>query len=151
MLRTFFLILFLIIQSNVMAQSNDAIQTRPSDFQWENRILVLIGDQESDSLVNEQISAFEGREKGFGDRDLITFFVFRSEPSRLNNTPLHPSSAEDILNQYGSDEPGFRILLIGKDGGVKLRKDNPVSVEDIFGLIDSMPMRQREMRGNNGK
>jgi hypothetical protein len=36
-------------------------------------------------------------------------------------------------------------LLIGKDGGVKLRSSEPVSVKDIFGLIDSMPMRRQEM------
>jgi hypothetical protein len=151
MLRTFFLLLFLIIQTNVMAQSNDAIQTSPSDFQWENRILVLIGNQESDSLVKQQVSALMGTEEGFRDRDLKTFFVFRNDKSRLDDTPLHPSSVKEILKQYGSDQPEFRILLIGKDGGVKLRQDNPVTVEDIFGLIDSMPMRQREMRRNNGR
>jgi hypothetical protein len=35
--------------------------------------------------------------------------------------------------------------LIGKDGTVKLRSAEPVPVKDIFGLIDSMPMRRQEM------
>jgi len=39
----------------------------------------------------------------------------------------------------------FQVLLIGKDGGVKLRSSGPVSMKDLFGLIDSMPMRQQEM------
>ncbi|MBS1237635.1 MAG: hypothetical protein H6R37_879, partial [Deltaproteobacteria bacterium] len=30
-------------------------------------------------------------------------------------------------------------------GGVKLRSSEPVSMKDLFGLIDSMPMRQQEM------
>ena len=41
---------------------------------------------------------------------------------------------------------GERILLVGKDGGVKLRSEEPVSIQRIFDLIDSMPMRRREMR-----
>ena len=43
---------------------------------------------------------------------------------------------------------GFEILLVGKDGGVKLRSPAPVSTRDLFALIDAMPMRQREMREN---
>jgi len=44
---------------------------------------------------------------------------------------------------------GFQVLLIGKDGGVKLRSSEPVSMKDLFGLIDSMPMRQQEMESKN--
>ena len=36
-------------------------------------------------------------------------------------------------------------MLIGKDGGVKLRQEEPISVADLFALIDSMPMRKQEM------
>ena len=40
---------------------------------------------------------------------------------------------------------GSQVLLIGKDGGVKLRSTEPVSTDELFALIDSMPMRRREM------
>ena len=40
---------------------------------------------------------------------------------------------------------GFEVLLVGKDGGVKLRQETPLSVDDLFATIDAMPMRQREM------
>ena len=40
----------------------------------------------------------------------------------------------------------FEVLLIGKDGGVKLRRDKPVAAFEITALIDTMPMRQDEMR-----
>lgn len=148
MIRIFFTVLFLLITISAMAQTDKSIETIPADFQWENRILIVIANQESDRPVTKQLSNFEDHEEGFRERDLITFYLFRNGVSRLHEQPLHPSSAEDILDQYGSGKPGFRLLLIGKDGGVKLRKDTPVSVEDIFGLIDSMPMRQREMREN---
>lgn len=153
MIRIFFPVLILLLTTTIsaMAQSDQPVKKTPSDFQWENRILIVIANQESDSRVSEQLSNFEGSEVGFKERDLITFFLYKNGASRLNEQLLHPSSAEDILKQYGFGEPGFRLLLIGKDGGVKLQKDTPVSVEDIFGLIDSMPMRQREMRENTGE
>ena len=146
-----FSVLFALLTTTVMAQKDDFIEANPADFQWENRILIVIANQESDSLATKQLSNFEGSEEGFKERDLITFFLFKNGVSRLNEQPLHPVSAEDILEQFGSGQPGFRFLLIGKDGGVKLQKDSPVSAEDIFGLIDSMPMRQREMRENKGE
>jgi len=145
-----FSVLFALLTTTVMAQKDDFIEANPADFQWENRILIVIANQESDSLFTQQLSNFKGNEEGLRERDLITFFLFRNGVSRLNEQPLHPSSAEEILEQYGSDQPDFRLLLIGKDGGIKLREKAPVSVEDIFGLIDSMPMRQREMRENTG-
>jgi hypothetical protein len=42
--------------------------------------------------------------------------------------------------------PAFRIRLVGKDGGVKLDQTTPVSVSDLFALIDAMPMRHAEKK-----
>jgi len=38
------------------------------------------------------------------------------------------------------------VLLVDKDGGIKLNRQNETRLEDIFTLIDAMPMRQEEMR-----
>jgi len=35
------------------------------------------------------------------------------------------------------------VVLIGKDGGVKLSTDS-VELADIFSLIDNMPLRQQK-------
>jgi hypothetical protein len=40
----------------------------------------------------------------------------------------------------------FEVLLVGKDGGVKLRRDRVVAPSEIAALIDTMPMRRDEMR-----
>ena len=41
---------------------------------------------------------------------------------------------------------GFMLVLVGKDGGIKLRKPFPWSVREISRSIDKMPIRQREIR-----
>ncbi len=50
-----------------------------------------------------------------------------------------------MSKQFTVSSLGFQLLLLGKDGGVKLRSSN-VSLEDIFSLIDTMPMIRKEMR-----
>ena len=42
----------------------------------------------------------------------------------------------------------FSILLIGKDGGEKLRSHEIPDLDTLFALIDGMPMRPREMSAN---
>jgi len=37
------------------------------------------------------------------------------------------------------------LVLIGKDGGVKLRKPFPWNVREISRVIDKMPMRRQEI------
>ena len=43
-------------------------------------------------------------------------------------------------------ERQFHVLLLGKDGHLKNRWNAPVAPEEVFSLIDAMPMRQSEMR-----
>ena len=38
----------------------------------------------------------------------------------------------------------MKIILIGKDGGIKMEKEE-FDLSAIYELIDSMPMRQQEM------
>lgn len=49
-----------------------------------------------------------------------------------------------LVTREGS--PDFRIRLVGKDGGVKLDSAKPVSCDELFKLIDAMPMRRAEAR-----
>ncbi len=55
------------------------------------------------------------------------------------------SVAPHMRCQFDVGEGEFCTILIGKDGTLKLRSTVLVSVSDIFGLIDTMPMRQEEM------
>jgi hypothetical protein len=59
--------------------------------------------------------------------------------------PDAPVSADDLGDAYDMLPHDFRAVLIGRDGGVKLRQDEPILAADLFALIDSMPMRKQEM------
>lgn len=43
------------------------------------------------------------------------------------------------------------VILIGKDGGAKLRSEKPLSMAKLQETIDAMPMRQDEMNGKKGR
>jgi hypothetical protein len=67
------------------------------------------------------------------DRDLVSIEVIGAAPT--------------LRSRYDvpADTP-FQLLLLGKDTGVKLRRDEAAPMPQVYGLIDAMPMRRREMR-----
>lgn len=53
----------------------------------------------------------------------------------------------DFVVQTRLSAKSFSVVLIGKDGGEKLRRTAVVAPEELFALVDAMPMRRAEMRG----
>ena len=52
------------------------------------------------------------------------------------------------LQKYKVKKEAFVLILIGKDGGEKMRKEQPIQAATLFSTIDAMPMRQAEMRNH---
>ncbi|WP_265499986.1 DUF4174 domain-containing protein [Paracoccus beibuensis] len=91
-------------------------------LRWQTRPVVVLGPGEA---ADAQIAALQAWAAELQDRAVV---ILTDGPGA---EPLRRGAA-------------FRVLLIGKDGGVKLRRDRPVDASEIIGLIDTMPMRQRE-------
>jgi hypothetical protein len=115
-------------------------------YKWKNRIILLASFSASDHKLVQQLGILSGKGPALAERDLILIQLLTKSPSLIEGKTLGQEDAEKIRSRFGISEEGFEILLIGKDGTVKLRSDQPVSSEDLFALIDSMPMRKREMR-----
>ena len=102
-----------------------------SRYLWKNRIILTSVDDE-------------------GHPDLIKLKVEMKEKNCeiLNRDLLHFHFSNDgkIGNQTAKNDQSFRILLIGKDGGIKYESEQFISLLHLFELIDSMPMRQDEMQ-----
>jgi hypothetical protein len=54
--------------------------------------------------------------------------------------------AADLRRRFGVRAGAFRVVLIGKDGGVKIEAAAPLPARRLFETIDAMPMRRDEMR-----
>ena len=79
------------------------------------------------------------------DRDLIIFYE-NNENIYYNFTLVPKTLKESIMfltSQYQIDR---KMILIGKDGGVKRVFSSSDQIHKVFDLIDTMPMRKIEMR-----
>lgn len=135
MVRQQLILLFFLLMS-VMSFSQDL-----KDYRWKNRILLLCEDGEELIQSREQIEKFSSLKRQMEERQLL-ILVF--DGKTLRDKDLNP------LMELGKRiREGFEgVLLIGKDGGVKSESEFFVSPAAIFDIIDSMPMRQAEMRRN---
>ncbi len=140
------IVIVLLSAFEMSSSTTDPIDLNLSDYRWENRIILLFARDGADEQYHHQIELFKSEKAGMTDRDLMVVSVFTDEYSHLNGERITDGSADQIRNRY-RDEPGaFTFILLGKDGGVKIRASEVVEIDKLFGRIDSMPMRQREMR-----
>jgi hypothetical protein len=141
-------ILLFLLLSFSMAQASEkgsVADLNLDALRWKNRVLVIFSPSESDVSFRLQKQGLACSAEGVLERDLMILEIIEQGQSRAENQLLSEKSVRDIRKRFGLQTGTFQVLLIGKDGGVKLRSSEPVSMKDLFGLIDSMPMRRQEM------
>ncbi len=92
----------------------------------------------------------EGARGGFAERDRLRGDLFERDTGNFDGGPVSAEHAAWAWERYGVEPGRFAAVLVGKDGTVKHRFDKPVEPDEIYALIDEMPMRRREMRGRGG-
>ena len=117
-----------------------------NQFQWKNRLLLIFAPQEGDAFAQALQNEILTHPDEISERDLVVFSVFETGPSYMETTRIDPQTAAAIRTKFAAPLGQFTCILVGKDGGVKLKRHAPVKLEEIFGLIDAMPMRREEMR-----
>ncbi|MGD8701149.1 MAG: DUF4174 domain-containing protein [Desulfosarcina sp.] len=122
-----------------------------SDYRWKHRPLFIFAPSASDADYLALDKRLAHRSADIEDRDMIIIRIFEKSPSRVAARPMLPGDAEALRRRFGIAPGRFTVVLVGKDGGVKLVARRDVDLQSIFNLIDSMPMRQQEMRDNPSK
>lgn len=115
------------------------------NFVWKNRPVVVVAPAADDPLLTDQVARLSSRAPALAERDMVVITVADSDV-RVDGKPASGIYADALRARFGIMRGERAVLLIGKDGGVKLRRDTSVAPEELFALIDSMPMRRREMR-----
>ena len=136
-LNNIWLLAVVLISTTTMSQNLDS-------FKWENRILLLRDSDYSSKELKGQLKVLQNHMKKLQDRDILVFIV--TDDAILDTLKRKTIlKSRRIIEAYGlKDFQG--LILIGKDGGIKLKESFVVSPKVIFTLIDSMPMRQAEMK-----
>jgi len=91
------------------------------DLRWKSRPVVILARDQGDPRVDEQIRMLNAAAHGLGERDM------------------------PVLTDFGN-EAEFELRLLGRDGMLKQQFDAPVSADKLFEIVDSMVMRQEEMK-----
>ncbi|MBC7979602.1 MAG: DUF4174 domain-containing protein [Armatimonadetes bacterium] len=113
-------------------------QTKIADFKWEKRLLIVSGASE---LIVTQLKA---EKAGLEERDLQVFVLSGWGEKEF---PVNPKLADEFESRLSPPEAVPMVYLIGKDGiTAKSWMMKEFTFQKLFASIDSMPMRQREMR-----
>ncbi|SIQ60680.1 DUF4174 domain-containing protein [Pontibacter lucknowensis] len=107
-------------------------------YKWENQVLLLFAASENDAEFIKQKGLNRKNMQGIAERQLV---VLELVPGG-NAADMR----EDLLKKFDVEAAGYTLLLLGKDGMEKYRSRTAVSLEEVFKIIDQMPMRRQEMR-----
>lgn len=123
---------------------NQAMAQELGDFRWQYRVLLLM-DPYGSPNCQSQLKLLKAHSTEIQQRDIL-IFVFDGKALLDENGSLSPVSVRDV------PYPNFEgVILIGKDGGVKLKKKYLQTAQYIFDRIDAMPLRRVDLRdGNKG-
>ena len=119
-----------------------------SDYLWQGRPLLVFAPKASDARLVETMRRIDASRCDFADRDMVLGRILSEGPSTLGGDVVDTNQTQRIRSEFGIAPDGFSVVLIGKDGGEKLRVNDIPELQAIYAVIDGMPMRGREMRAD---
>ncbi|BBX67462.1 DUF4174 domain-containing protein [Mycolicibacterium psychrotolerans] len=125
--------------------------TELDDYRWERRPLLVFAPTDNDPQLVETLGRIEADRCDFVSRDMVLGVLVTEGTSTLDGKAMDAEESQRLAQRYGLDDNAFGVLLIGKDGGEKLRVNDVPDLRAIYALIDGMPMRRGEMRADPGR
>lgn len=139
------IVLIIILALTAATMDAQTVEEGLTSHRWEDRLVLVLTDDISNETYQKQLEELYEEPEGLKDRRLVIYTIlperFRSDQG--DNKEWEESSK--LYTTYKRSDASFEILLIGLDGGVKLRQDKILSNEKLFARIDRMPMRQAEL------
>ena len=120
-----------------------------SKQKWKHRVLLIFTSEENAEDYKIQLSFLKNSEEGFKERQLIIYEVLPNQyKSTLYKTKSNWKKEKQLYKKHMNFEDKFKVVLIGLDGKIKKIKNTPLTKQQLFGIIDAMPMRQSETQKN---
>ena len=129
----------------LLMTGNIAFSQNLDSYRWKNRLVLLVVNNEKAPQLKEQLELFQEDPAGLKERKLEIITIRPNAFKTGNNAWV----GDTRLYERYHRKKDFELVLIGLDGGEKLRKPEPIHLAELFRLIDSMPMRAAEIRRNN--
>lgn len=113
-------------------------------MRWERRLLIGFAPGPDHPALVAQRAAVEAARAGVVDRDLAWIEVLPDVARRSGDEARH--DAAPLRARFEPEAEAFTVVLVGLDGGEKLRRGAPIAMDELFAVIDAMPMRADELR-----
>ncbi|WP_158772691.1 DUF4174 domain-containing protein [Cobetia sp. L2A1] len=111
---------------------------------WNRRSLILVAPDEHDRDLQQQRDALDTTRGDMQQRDMTTYTLMGTQGMH-DGVPMSFEEVRALRDAMQLREGApFTVILMGKDGGKKMQQEGFVSPDQIYQVIDNMPMRQRE-------
>lgn len=120
-MRLGLLITGLLITGNIMGQF------------FAHRQLLIFSNEANAHLAQQQLDLLNKAAAGVKERAIKTTMVEKESP---------------LFKKYNADTAQYTVILVGKDGFEKYRANKVIETDQLFAIIDAMPMRRREIKKN---
>ena len=110
----------------------------------QSRPLLVFAPKPNDAQLGIQLRILDEHAAEAHDRQLIPVALPYAAPA-TTTVQFTDVEAEALRRHFHIAPSDFVVILVGKDGGPKLRSSKPLSMSKLNGTIDAMPMRQDEM------
>ena len=107
------------------------------------RVLLVFANG-NNQLAEAQLTVAAAHAEGFRERDLVLAGITGTDTA-VPTVTLAPQDEEAARTRFHVRPGEFTVLLLGKDGGEKMRSHGAISWQTLQRTIDAMPMRQSEM------
>lgn len=116
-------------------------------YLWKSRPVVVFAPSEKAPQAVDQLKRFAAAREMLAERDMPVLFVTVGSVRTVSGQSAREKlDAEALRKAFGVAANGFAVVLVGKDGGEKLRAEQPIEAEKLTALVDTMPMRAQETR-----
>lgn len=137
---------FIILSTVFTAPQPRAEQDVFESFLWQNRLLLIFSPRLEDSRLQRQNDILREAGEGLADRHMRIIRLVPGKPVSVDGIAMPTTISDDVFRDFDIEADQFALVLVGKDGNMKMKRATPQNTRPIFDLIDTMPMRQLEMQ-----
>lgn len=130
-----------------MAGASTVAADTLESLKWEKRPILLFAKSRSFAQLGKQLDLLRDYRPDLQERDIVVLSTTGNQETSaaIGYVSIDRGTARLLRRRFAPDMKGLTVILIGKDGGEKGRWTSVVEPQEIFDLIDSMPMRQQEI------
>jgi hypothetical protein len=130
----------------IMTLNSAGIKAQDFDrHKWENRLVLILTDQSDNENYRKQVEELKNHLDGVNERRILVYHITpESYKTGLSDEKWQKAETDYAFYKKTDNQP--EIVLIGLDGGIKLRANEFLSAQELFATVDAMPMRRQEMK-----